>query len=102
MHRRLLNTWARCCLGLLWLGCGGPSRPSGEAASTDKSAVSDAPAAPAAAKRQAPLRIGYSDWPGFVAWEIATQKGWFKQAGVEVEFAWFEYTPSLEAFAAGK
>jgi NitT/TauT family transport system substrate-binding protein len=48
------------------------------------------------------LRIGYSDWPGFVAWEIALQKGWFEEAGVGVEFVWFEYSPSLEAFSAGK
>ncbi|HEV7300879.1 MAG TPA: ABC transporter substrate-binding protein [Tepidisphaeraceae bacterium] len=56
-------------------------------------------AAPAAAE---PLKIGYSDWPGWVAWEVAIQKGFFKEAGVDVEFTWFEYGPSMEAFAAGK
>src|SRR3954462_12552641 len=50
----------------------------------------------------APLKIAYSDWPGWVAWEIAIQKGWIKQAGVETEFLWFEYGPSMEAFTAGK
>jgi NitT/TauT family transport system substrate-binding protein len=50
----------------------------------------------------APLKIAYSDWPGWVAWEVAVQKGWFKQAGVEAEFHWFEYGPSMEAFTAGK
>jgi len=49
-----------------------------------------------------PLKIGYSDWPGWVAWEIAAQKGWFKEASVDVELEWFEYVPSMEAFAAGK
>jgi NitT/TauT family transport system substrate-binding protein len=49
-----------------------------------------------------PLKIGYSDWPGWVAWEVAIQKGWFKDAGVDVNFEWFEYVPSMEAFAAGK
>jgi NitT/TauT family transport system substrate-binding protein len=48
------------------------------------------------------LKIGYSDWPGWVAWEIAIQKGWFKEAGLDVQFEWFEYVPSMEAFAAGK
>jgi len=48
------------------------------------------------------LRIAYSDWPGWVAWEIAIQKGWFKEAGVNVEFKWFEYAPSMEAYSAGK
>lgn len=55
--------------------------------------------APASAE---PLKIGYSDWPGWVAWEVAVQKGWFKEAGVDVQFEWFEYVPSMEAFAAGK
>jgi NitT/TauT family transport system substrate-binding protein len=54
------------------------------------------------ALRAAPLKIAYSDWPGWVAWEIAIQKGWIKQAGVDAEFLWFEYGPSMEAFTAGK
>jgi NitT/TauT family transport system substrate-binding protein len=49
-----------------------------------------------------PLRIGYSDWPGWVAWEVAVQKGWFAEAGVDAEFVWFEYVPSMEAFSAGR
>ncbi len=49
-----------------------------------------------------PLKVAYSDWPGFTVIEIAKQKGWFKEAGVEVELLWFDYLPSLDAFAAGK
>jgi NitT/TauT family transport system substrate-binding protein len=49
-----------------------------------------------------PLKIAYSDWPGWVAWEIAIQKGWFKEAGVDVEFMWFDYVPSMDAYVAGK
>lgn len=49
-----------------------------------------------------PLKVAYSDWPGWVAWEVAIQKGWFKEAGVDVDFIWFEYVPSMEAFAAGQ
>ena len=49
-----------------------------------------------------PLKIGYSDWPGWVAWEIGIEKGWFKEAGVDVEFEWFDYVASMDAFAAGK
>ncbi len=50
----------------------------------------------------APLKIGYSDWPGWVAWEIGVKKGWFKEAGVEVEFVWMDYVKSMEAYAAGQ
>jgi NitT/TauT family transport system substrate-binding protein len=59
-------------------------------------------AAPAAKPAKAPLKIAFSDWPGWTAFEIGIQKGWFKEAGVDVEFSWFEYTPSMEAFAANK
>ena len=50
----------------------------------------------------APLKVAYSDWPGWTAFAIAQEKGWFKDAGVEVELLWFEYGPSMEAFSAGK
>lgn len=54
------------------------------------------------AVRAEPLKIAYSDWPGWVAWEIGIQKGWFKEAGVEVDFQWFDYVPSMDAYVAGK
>lgn len=60
-------------------------------------AVAPEPRAPAH-----PLRLGYSDWPGWVAWDIARAKGWFAEAGVEVELEWYEYVPSIEAFGAGR
>src|SRR6478735_11060561 len=50
----------------------------------------------------APLKVAYSDWPGWTAFAIAQEKGWFKDAGVDVELLWFEYGPSMEAFTAGK
>ena len=50
----------------------------------------------------APLKVGYSDWPGWVAWQVAIDKGWFKEAGVDVQFEWFDYSASMDAFSAGK
>jgi NitT/TauT family transport system substrate-binding protein len=55
-----------------------------------------------AAKADTPLRIGFSDWPGWTGWQIAIDKGWFKQAGVDVSMQWFDYSASLDAFSAGK
>ena len=49
-----------------------------------------------------PLTIGYSDWPGWVAWEVGVEKGWFDEAGVEVAFEWFDYVASMDAYAAGQ
>ncbi len=48
-----------------------------------------------------PLTIAYSDWPGWLVWEIANQKGFFKDAGVNVELKWYDYSPSLKAFETG-
>jgi NitT/TauT family transport system substrate-binding protein len=59
--------------------------------------MGSAPAAWAAA-----LKVGYSDWPGWVAWQVAIEKGWLKEEGVDVEFEWFDYVPSMDAFSAGK
>jgi NitT/TauT family transport system substrate-binding protein len=56
----------------------------------------------AAGALAAPLKIGYSDWPGWVAWQVALDKGFFKDAGVDVTFDWFDYSASLDAFTAGK
>ena len=50
----------------------------------------------------APLTIGYSDWPGWVAWQVAIDRGWLKEAGLDVDFQWFDYSASMDAFAAGK
>ncbi|HEX3731178.1 MAG TPA: ABC transporter substrate-binding protein [Opitutaceae bacterium] len=49
-----------------------------------------------------PLKIGYSDWPGYTVFEVAVQKGWFKAAGVDAQMIWFDYGPSIDAFSAGK
>ncbi len=49
-----------------------------------------------------PLKIAYSDWPGWIAWEIGIQKGWFKEEGVDVKFEWFDYVPSMDAYVAGQ
>jgi NitT/TauT family transport system substrate-binding protein len=56
----------------------------------------------AATAAPAPLKIGYSDWPGWVAWQVALDKGFFKEAGVDVTFDWFDYSASLDAYTAGK
>jgi NitT/TauT family transport system substrate-binding protein len=84
-------------------------KPAAEEKPTPAAPAADAPApaAPAASVAPTPsagaaLKIAYSDWPGWVAWEIAIQKGWFKEAGVDVDFTWLDYVPSMEAFSAGK
>lgn len=56
----------------------------------------------ATARDSAILKIGYSDWPGWVAWEIGIKKGWFKEAGVDARFFWYDYVASMDAFAMGK
>src|SRR6478609_11700942 len=91
-------------LASTFTACSKPTPPPAPAEKVPAAAAPVASAAPA--QTPAPtgptLKIAYSDWPGWVAWEIAIQKGWFKEAGVDVEFKWFDYVPSMEAFSAGK
>src|SRR3569623_3791088 len=89
MRARLARKVSRCGVSGLLIAFAGPAsaEPAGH---------------PMAAAKGAPLKIAFSDWPGWTAVEIGIQKGWFKEEGVDVDFSWFEYTPSMEAFAAGK
>jgi NitT/TauT family transport system substrate-binding protein len=79
-----------------------PPPPAQEKAEASAKAVVSAPPAAVPTPTGPTLKIAYSDWPGWVAWEVAIQKGWFKEAGVNVEFKWFDYVPSMDAFTANK
>ncbi len=49
------------------------------------------------------VKVGVSDWPGWVAWYVAEQQGYFKKYGAQVELVWFpNYTDSIQALSAGK
>lgn len=102
MAKSLLRFAAVLGLSILFVGCSKKEEPQPETAIAPVETPSAAVAAPAPAAEGPALRIAYSDWPGWVAWDIAIQKGWFKEAGVAVDFTWFEYVPSMDAFAAGK
>src|ERR1700679_597312 len=67
-----------------------------------KIAIIAALAALAATLQAEPLKLAYSDWPGYTVLEVAKQKGWFKDAGVDVDLVWFDYSASLDAYSAGK
>ena len=54
---------------------------------------------PAAAE----VKVGVSDWPGWVAWYVADQKGFFKKHGADVKLVWFaNYTDSISALSSGQ
>ncbi len=57
----------------------------------------------AAAPAHAEVKVGVSDWPGWVAWYVAEQKGFFKKHGADVKLVWFaNYTDSISALSAGQ
>jgi ABC-type nitrate/sulfonate/bicarbonate transport system substrate-binding protein len=76
----------------------------GNSAATGNTATSDAGnTGTTAATSSEPITIGYSDWPGWVAWDIADQQGFFKKHGANVKLVWFPvYTDSLNALTAGQ
>jgi NitT/TauT family transport system substrate-binding protein len=51
----------------------------------------------------ADITLGVNDWPGYVAWYIAEQKGFFQKHKAAVKLVWLDsLTQSLDDFAAGK
>lgn len=52
---------------------------------------------------RAEVKVGYSDWPGWLAWAIAEQQGFFRKHGASVKLVWFPtYTDSIAALSAGQ
>jgi NitT/TauT family transport system substrate-binding protein len=57
----------------------------------------------ASAPAQAEVKVGLSDWPGWVAWYVAEQQGFFKKHGANVKLVWFgNYTDSVSALSSGQ
>jgi NitT/TauT family transport system substrate-binding protein len=51
----------------------------------------------------APIKIGYSAWPGWFPWKVAEEKGLFKKNGVDVQMVWFvNYGDSINALSASR
>ncbi|NBD22036.1 aliphatic sulfonate ABC transporter substrate-binding protein [Aquabacterium fontiphilum] len=66
-------------------------------------AVAAAMALAAPSPARAEVKVGVSDWPGWVAWYVAEQKGFFKKHGADVKLVWFaNYTDSISALSAGR
>jgi NitT/TauT family transport system substrate-binding protein len=64
---------------------------------------SDGTSTGGASSSGAPIKFGYSAWPGWFPWQVAEEAGIFKDAGVNVELVWFEgYLDSINAFASGQ
>ena len=51
----------------------------------------------------AEVKIGVSDWTGWVAWYVAQQQGFFKKYGADVKLVWFaNYSDSISALSTGQ
>jgi NitT/TauT family transport system substrate-binding protein len=99
MHGRFrAGCWLLIGLCVLLAACGAT-------ATTQPTAPPAGAAAPAtaASSSAAPIKIGFSAWPGWFPWQIAVEKGLFAKNGVNVEMVWFEgYLDSINAFASGQ
>ena len=92
MNRVFASLSVSVMLGMVLTGCD----------NTAKVPAAQKDAEQTASSSSQPITIGYSDWPGWVAWQVAIEKGWLKEAGLNVEFKWFDYSASLSAFAANQ
>ena len=106
---QLLSIFGLCAIAL-FTSCSKQESPTASAPDPEVSAPETAapaptpspPPPPKPAPTGKPLTVGYSDWPGWVAWEIGIKKGWFAEEGVNVQFEWMDYVASMEAYGAGK
>ena len=52
---------------------------------------------------RAEVKVGVSDWTGWVAWYVAEQQGFFKKYGANVKLIWFaNYSDSISALSTGQ
>jgi len=56
-----------------------------------------------ASTAQAQVKVGVSDWTGWVAWYVAQNQGYFKKYGASVNLVWFaNYSDSIAALSTGQ
>jgi NitT/TauT family transport system substrate-binding protein len=54
-------------------------------------------------KAHAEIKVGVSDWTGWVAWYVAQDQGYFKKYGAAVKLVWFaNYSDSIAALSTGQ
>jgi NitT/TauT family transport system substrate-binding protein len=52
---------------------------------------------------QAEVKVGVSDWTGWVAWYVAQDQGYFRKYGADVKLIWFaNYSDSISALSSGQ
>jgi NitT/TauT family transport system substrate-binding protein len=52
---------------------------------------------------RAQLKVGVSDWTGWVAWYVAQSEGYFTRYGADVKLIWFaNYSDSISALSTGQ
>jgi NitT/TauT family transport system substrate-binding protein len=106
---RLLLLIAIAALSVFAVACGDDDEPSDGATGSEPAATAATGTSGATGSSGAPsdsgpaVKLGFSAWPGWFPWQVAEEKGFFEQAGVNVELVWFEgYLDSINAFAAGQ
>ncbi len=51
----------------------------------------------------AEVKVGVSDWTGWVAWYVAQDQGYFRKYGADVKLIWFaNYSDSISALSTGQ
>jgi len=56
-----------------------------------------------ASSAEAQIKVGVSDWTGWVAWYVAEDQGYFRKYGADVKLVWFaNYSDSIAALSTGR
>lgn len=49
-----------------------------------------------------PIRLGFSNWPGFLIWQVAKEENLFAKNQIDVDLKYYSYSESLKAITEGK
>ncbi len=57
---------------------------------------------PASVQAPSPIRLGFSNWPSYLNWQVAQEEEIFAANNLEVDLKFYNYEKSLEAMANGE
>lgn len=107
MKKRLLACLVSMALGVGLMACGADNSDSGPAESVEETSETTAAETEEATETTVadsvePIKIGYSAWTGWYPWQIAQEKGFFEQEGVNAEVVYFPvYSDQFQAYSSG-
>ena len=86
------------CVSLLIVSCKTLSSPSANQVQTPSAGTTS----PIATTNIGTVKMGFNNWPGYMPWKVAEEKGLFAKHGLKAEITWFgQLSDMLNAYNTG-